>query len=93
VKDDPYRRTWLGIVHDASGKYELAEQHYLEAIAMQPSYEYGHYRLAQLYAKRDRRDEAVAEFETVLRLKPSPQRVEAVQAQLEKLAARESAAN
>jgi tetratricopeptide (TPR) repeat protein len=92
ARDDPYRRVWLGIVYDASGKYELAEQHYLEAIAMQPSYEYGHYRLAQLYVKCNRRDEARAQFETVLRLNPGPERVKAVQAALEKLAGPESAA-
>jgi tetratricopeptide (TPR) repeat protein len=93
VKDEPYRRVCLGMVYSASGKHDLGEQEFLRAVEMQPGYEYAHYRLGQFYAMHGRRDEAVAEFETVLRLNPGPERVEAVQAQLEKLAARESAAN
>jgi len=86
AKDEPYRRTRLGMVYAASGKYDLAEEEYLKAIAMQVDYEYAHYRLAQLHARLGRRDEAIAEFETVLRLvDPDSARAKAVHAELEKL--------
>jgi tetratricopeptide (TPR) repeat protein len=85
VKDEPYRRVRLGMVYAGSGKFDLAEQQYLKAIAMEVDYEYAHYRLAQLYVMLGRKGEAVAEYETVLRLKPDADRVKAVQAELDKL--------
>jgi tetratricopeptide (TPR) repeat protein len=86
VRNDPYSRTWLGMVYVASEKYDLGEEQYLKAIAMQPDYEYAHYRLARLYAKLGRRDEAITEYETVLRLvEPESGRAKNVKGELERL--------
>jgi len=86
ARDDPYSRTWLGMVYVAVGKYDRAEEEYRKAVAMQPDYEYAHYRLGQLYATLGRREEAIAEFETVLRLvEPGSARAKSVRADLEKL--------
>jgi tetratricopeptide (TPR) repeat protein len=86
ARDDPYSRTWLGIVYAAGGKHDRAEEEYRKAVAMEPDYEYAHYRLAQLCARLGRRDEAIAEYETVLRLvEPESARAKSVRAELQKL--------
>jgi len=93
AKDEPYRRVCLGMVYSASGKHNLGEQEFLRAVEMQPDYEYAHYRLGQFHAMHGMRDEAVAEFETVLRLvAPGSGRANSVRAELEKLVSSEAVA-
>ena len=59
-----------GIKHYAPGHWEVAEQHFREAIAADDNLAVAHYNLALALDNRDRHKEATQEFDRALKLAP-----------------------
>jgi Tfp pilus assembly protein PilF len=63
--DDPQLLNFLGIVYFNKGKYDIAEQKYLKAIAIRPSFSEARNHLAVNYMEMQRWDDAILQMKTV----------------------------
>lgn len=63
--DDPQLLNFLGIVYFNRGKYELAEQKYLKAIDIKPTFSEARNHLAVNYMEMQRWDDAILQLKTV----------------------------
>lgn len=75
----------LGIALEEKGFLENAETQYLNALALDPSYTHALYNLALLYAKMERRKEAIQTLEEFLKKKVDSKRSGVARAKLEVL--------
>ncbi len=69
--DNPDSLDVIGRVMDALGRYEAAEQYYLEAIKLNSKVAQYHYHLAILYLKKNQPEFAYSYLQTVLQLEPT----------------------
>ena len=65
LPDDPQLFNFLGIVYFRKGKYELAEQKYLKALDLKPSFSEVRNHLAVNYMEMKRWDDAILQLKTV----------------------------
>jgi Tfp pilus assembly protein PilF len=65
IPDDPELLNFLGLVYFRKGKYEIAEQKYLKAIELKPTFSEARNYLAVNYMEMQRWDDAVLQLKAV----------------------------
>lgn len=65
IPDDPQLLSFLGIVYFRKGKYDIAEQKYLKALEIKPTFSEARNHLAVNYMEMKRWDEAIVQLKTV----------------------------
>ncbi|HEY4229832.1 MAG TPA: tetratricopeptide repeat protein [Thermoanaerobaculia bacterium] len=61
----------LGLLRETEGKFSQATSAYQKSVDRKHGFPPAHFRLARMYEKAERNDEAIAEYATALRIDPS----------------------